>query len=84
MNDRQRARLLLLVGLLVLCLGAKWTRAAENVTGLTWEQHQGYRLARLRVPTEGHSGFTLLTPEQTGVRLDPEVTQTQLLTTRTS
>ena len=32
-----------------------------------WEQREGYRVARLEVPTTGRAGFTLLTPEQTGV-----------------
>ena len=32
-----------------------------------WEQHPGYRVARLPVPAAGKTGFTLLTPEQTGI-----------------
>jgi hypothetical protein len=34
----------------------------------TWEQAVGYRWADLRVPAQGKSGFTLLAPEQTGIR----------------
>ena len=34
---------------------------------LKWEQRQGYRVAELSVPPNGHAGFTLLTPEQTGI-----------------
>jgi len=36
---------------------------------LKWEQRQGYRVAGLAVPTAGHSGFTLLSPAETGVYL---------------
>jgi len=35
---------------------------------LNWEQHKGYRAAALNVPANGRTGFTLLTPEQTGIR----------------
>jgi enediyne biosynthesis protein E4 len=35
---------------------------------LQWQQKIGYRSAPLAVPTTGRAGFTLLTPEQTGVR----------------
>src|SRR5262245_4342689 len=34
---------------------------------LKWEQRQGYRVAELAVPTNGHSGFTLLSPAETGI-----------------
>ncbi|HZO86370.1 MAG TPA: VCBS repeat-containing protein, partial [Verrucomicrobiae bacterium] len=41
--------------------------ACEGAT-LKWEQHKGYRAAALNVPENGRTGFTLLTPEQTGIR----------------
>ena len=47
-----------------LCLSSGGGVAAPP---LVWEQRDGYRIARLSVPTTGHSGFTLLTPELTGV-----------------
>jgi VCBS repeat protein/ASPIC/UnbV protein len=39
-----------------------------HADSLKWEQHQGYRAAALNVPQNGRAGFTLLTPEQTGIR----------------
>ena len=33
-----------------------------------WEMGSGFRRASLRVPEGGHPGFTLLAPEQTGIR----------------
>ena len=51
---------------LIGCFGiARVSRSAER---LQWEQKPGYRLAPLNVPKSGHSGFTLLTPEQTNLR----------------
>ena len=41
---------------------------AAQGAALKWEQHKGYRVARLNVPENGRTGFTLMTPEQTGVR----------------
>jgi len=35
--------------------------------GLHWQQYAGYRVARLTVPQTGRTGFTLLSPEQTGI-----------------
>jgi hypothetical protein len=40
----------------------------EGAAGeLAWEQGEGYRMAALAVPTEGKTGFTLLTREETGI-----------------
>ncbi|HEY5911778.1 MAG TPA: VCBS repeat-containing protein [Verrucomicrobiae bacterium] len=67
----------------VLVLVAVWgdSRSATAAdAGLTWQQHSGYRVARLQVPTTGRSGFSLLTPEETGIRFtnapSPERTKT--------
>src|SRR5438309_10732782 len=35
---------------------------------LQWEQKAGYRVAPLNVPKSGHSGFTLLRPDETQIR----------------
>src|ERR1043166_7454756 len=46
---------------------------------LKWEQRSGYRLAPLDVPSAGKTGFTLLTPSETGIlftnQLDYEKSQ---------
>ncbi len=34
---------------------------------LSWHQEKGFQWAELPVPREGKAGFTLLTPEQTGI-----------------
>src|SRR5437667_4232343 len=34
---------------------------------LKWEQREGYRVAELAVPAVGHTGFTLLSPAETGI-----------------
>jgi hypothetical protein len=35
---------------------------------LKWEQRDGYRVAKLDVPAQGRTGFTLLGPAQTGIQ----------------
>ncbi|HKQ38092.1 MAG TPA: VCBS repeat-containing protein [Verrucomicrobiae bacterium] len=40
---------------------------AARAGPLQWEQYNGYRAARLNVPQNGRTGFTLLTPDQTGI-----------------
>lgn len=35
--------------------------------GPAWEQHEGYRVARLAVPAGARTGFTLLSPAETGL-----------------
>ncbi|MCX6902986.1 MAG: VCBS repeat-containing protein, partial [Verrucomicrobia bacterium] len=47
---------------------------------LSWEQHEGYRVARLHVPATGRTGFTLLTPEQTGVFFTNQLSYQRSLT----
>ncbi len=44
-------------------------RTATNSTAQTlqWVAVDGYRVAELHLPPTGHSGFTLLSPEQTGL-----------------
>ncbi len=41
---------------------------AAQSQGLRWTQHIGFREAELSIGTSGKAGFTLLKPEQTGVR----------------
>jgi hypothetical protein len=48
----------------VLLLAVFCATAAE----LKWEQRDGYRVAKLDVPAQGHTGFTLLGPAQTGIQ----------------
>src|SRR5262245_37799693 len=41
---------------------------AAQAEALKWQQHHpGYRTAPLNVPVKGKTGFTLLTPQQTGI-----------------
>ncbi|HTD88355.1 MAG TPA: VCBS repeat-containing protein, partial [Candidatus Binatia bacterium] len=51
-----------------LLFAGLWVVVAAQGAPLQWEQHNGYRSARLAVPESGRTGFTLLTPEQTGIR----------------
>jgi enediyne biosynthesis protein E4 len=37
-------------------------------TGATWSSGEGFRYAALAVPAEGHTGFTRVDPEESGVR----------------
>jgi len=48
---------------LILLLAGPCLHAA-----LKWEQRDGYRVAKLDVPAQGHSGFTSLAPAQTGIQ----------------
>src|ERR1044072_8546012 len=62
------------------CFGiARMSRGAER---LQWEQKPGYRLAPLNVPKSGHSGFTLLTPEQTNLRFTNYLSHAHAQTTQ--
>jgi enediyne biosynthesis protein E4 len=56
--------------LFLLLLLAPWAHAAP----LKWESRDGYRVAPLDVPTDGHSGFTLLTPAQTSIHFTNQLT----------
>ncbi len=49
--------------LLFWLLAASWGLAQT----LHWEQREGYRQAKLNVPASGRTGFTLLSPGQTGI-----------------
>src|SRR2546425_10719956 len=43
-----------------------WAGLCPGAT-LVWQQREGYRVAELAVPKSGRTGFTLLSPEQTGI-----------------
>src|SRR5437870_871098 len=60
-----RALLLLLLGA-ASCVSSLAQSPPAN--RLVWESGNGYRRARLNVPTQGKAGFTLLTGETTGIR----------------
>ena len=47
---------------------------------LQWEEGNGFRRARLTVPASGHAGFTLLTPQQTGILFTNELSYPRSLT----
>jgi hypothetical protein len=47
---------------------------------LAWEARDGYRVAKLAVPASGRAGFTLLTPEQTGVFFTNQLSYERSLT----
>lgn len=51
------------------CCGALWLVVAAwpALGALKWEQRAGYRLAKIDVPAQGRTGFTSLTPAQTGI-----------------
>src|SRR5438105_10755130 len=49
--------------MLLPLLWGLWSPAAP----LQWQQREGYRVAELAVPANGRTGFTLLSPEQTGI-----------------
>jgi len=51
-------------------------------TSLAWEQMEGYRVARLTIPANGRTGFTLLQPEQTGVKFTNQISYERLLPRR--
>src|SRR4051812_43357275 len=43
------------------------TFAESKAEPLKWEQRKGFRVAPLNVPKTGKTGFTLLTPAETGI-----------------
>ena len=47
-----------------------------------WEQRAGYRVARLNVPTTGRTGFTLLSPAETGVFFTNQISYERALTNK--
>ena len=57
-------RLFLSIGVAILAgVVGILPRAAEP----QWHQENGFKWAELQVPKEGKPGFTLLSPEQTGI-----------------
>ena len=75
-NRKAAALLLVTVG---LCQPGGGQAAA---TPLTWEQRDGYDVARLSVPATGRTGFTLLTPRQTGVLFTNQISYERSSTNR--
>ncbi|MBI1839720.1 MAG: VCBS repeat-containing protein, partial [Verrucomicrobia bacterium] len=53
-------------------LAALWCLACQAAS-LTWESHPGYRSAAVAPPPKGRTGFTLLSPADTGVRFTNEL-----------
>src|SRR5882757_5616631 len=39
----------------------------SDAAAQSWHEENGFRWTELRVPKDGHSGFTLLSPDQTGI-----------------
>jgi hypothetical protein len=66
MLNRIRLLALFLPGLAWDCCGA---------LGLEWTEGQGYRSAVLQVPKNGRTGFTLLSPSQTGIQFTNHLTE---------
>src|SRR3954471_24497962 len=66
----------LFLGLFCLGLRSPFVLGAEQ---LKWEQRNGYRVAPLNVSKSGKTGFTLLSPSETGIlftnQLDYEKSQ---------
>ena len=50
--------------------------------GLEWHGGNGYKWAELAVPREGKPGFTLLTPEQTGITFTNPLDEHAIATNR--
>src|SRR6185436_2865725 len=48
-------------------LGALLLSVGAPAAPLNWEAKDGYRVAKLQVLANGKTGFTLLTPAQTGI-----------------
>ena len=48
--------------------------------GESWQAGPGYRFTLLSVPTEGQTGFTLLTPQQTGIGFTNVLPESRFLT----
>ena len=62
-------------------LAAVWVSAAAAAPApLAWEAHDGYRMARLQVPATGRTGFTLMSPEQTGLFFTNQLSYERSLT----
>lgn len=76
LSDQAPGRLWISVGAWLFLLAAG-LRAA---TALSWEQHPGYRVAKLTVPAGAHTGFTLLTPSETGLWFTNQLSYPRSLT----
>src|SRR5438309_1364479 len=57
-------KIVFLASALFYCLPLEPIQAGN---ALIWEAGDGYRRAKLEVPATGKTGFTLLSPEQTGI-----------------
>jgi enediyne biosynthesis protein E4 len=67
-NPKRAARIVRIFVLTFGLLPAAQIPAAPGPAGtLVWEAGEGYRRARLNVPSGGKTGFTLLTPNVTGI-----------------
>src|SRR3989442_6231255 len=52
----------------LICLLFSWAAVAPGASGpLKWHAEKGHRWAELSVPASGKTGFTLLSPSETGV-----------------
>jgi hypothetical protein len=49
---------------------------------LQWHQEKGFKWAELQVPRDGHPGFTLLPPEQTGITFTNPLNERAIATNR--
>ena len=57
----------LVLSALILALAAASLEISACCGEPTWHEESGFRWADLNVPAHGKTGFTLLTPEQTGI-----------------
>ena len=65
----------------LICAGSQVaTPALAQSEPLVFREVQGHRVADLKVPAQGHAGFTLLPPEVTGIRFTNTVPQSRSLT----
>src|ERR1051325_3420946 len=64
--------------ILVCCLFT--SQAATN--SLQWKQGPGFRSAELTIGTNGHTGFTLLSPAQTGITFSNHVAESSIARNR--
>src|SRR5580704_18633228 len=62
---------------LILCGGCSQVALGQP---LSWESGQGYRAAKLRVPSSGTTGFTLLPAESTGVAFTNVLSDSRAMT----
>jgi hypothetical protein len=53
-----------------------WFVGATDASALEWQSGDGFRSAALAVPREGKTGFSLLSPQQTGVTFSNQLSDT--------